>query len=138
MPNGDRGQAGAGAEAEGGSVGYVAQHGHLDARTWRVDELCDAASSLRLTSSGLLSCRTFWHSREYALLVDIIIFLLCFNLYVPICRISRGTHRTTLLRTRTRRRPRGKLGPTDLSSECLVVLVYWTYYTYRTIFCFMD
>ena len=28
-------------------------------RTWRVDELCDAASSLRLTSSALLSCRTF-------------------------------------------------------------------------------
>ena len=74
MPNGDRGQAGAGAEAGGGAVGYVAKHGHLDARTWRVDELCDAASSLRLTSSGLLSCRTFWHSHEYALLVDIIIF----------------------------------------------------------------
>ena len=47
------------AEAEGGAVGYVAQHGHLDARTWRVDELCDAASSLRLTTSGLLSCMTF-------------------------------------------------------------------------------
>ena len=139
MPNGDRGQVGAGAAAEGRAVGYVAQHGHLDARTWGVDELCDTASSLHLTSSGLLSCRTFWHSREYALLVDIIIFLLCFfNLYVPICRISRGTHRTTLLRTRTRRRPSGQLGPTDLSSECLVVLVYWTYYTYRTIFCFMD
>ena len=39
MPNGDRGQAGAGAEADGGAVGYVAQHGHLDARTWHVDEL---------------------------------------------------------------------------------------------------
>ena len=139
MPTGDRGQAGAGAEVEGGAVGYVAKHGHLDARTWCVNELCDAASSIRLTSSGLLSCMTFWHSREYALLVDIIIFLLCFfNLYVPICRISRGTHRTTLLRTRTRRPPSGQLGPTDLSSECLVVLVYWTYYTYRTIFCFMD
>ena len=124
MPNGDRGQAGVGAEAKGRVVGYVAQHGHLDARTWRVDELCDAASSLRLTSSDLLSSRTFWHSREYALLADIIIFLLCFfNLYVPICRISRETHRTTLLRTRTRRRPSGQLGPTDMSSECLVVLV---------------
>ena len=127
------------AEAEGGAVGYIAQHGHLDARTWRVDELCDAASSLRLTSSGLLSCRTFWHSREYVLLVDIIIFLLCFfNLYVPICRISRGTHQTTLLWIRTHWRPSGQLGPTDKSSECLVVLVYWTYYTYRTIFYEMD
>ena len=74
MPNGDLGQAGAGAEAEGGVVGYVTQHGLLDARIWRVAELCDAASSLRLTSSGLLSTSTFWHSREYALLVDIIIF----------------------------------------------------------------
>ena len=63
--------------------------------------------------------------REYALFVDIIIFLLCFfNLYVPICRISRGTHRTILL--------------PDLSSECLVVLLYWTYYTYETIFYVMD
>ena len=59
MPNGDRGQARAGAEAEGGIVGYFAEYGHLDARTWRVDELCDAASSLRLTSSASLSCRTF-------------------------------------------------------------------------------
>ena len=124
MPIGDGAEAGGGAEAEGGAVGSVAEHGHLDARTWRVDELCDAVSSLRLTSSGLLSCRTFWHSREYALLVGIIISLLfLLNLCVPICRISRGTHRTTLLRTRTRRRPRGKLGPTDLSSECLVVVV---------------
>ena len=123
MPTGDGGQVGAGAKAEGGAVGYVAQHGHLDARTWRVDELCDASSSLRLTISALLS-RTLWHSREYTLLVDIIIFLLCFfNLYVPICRISHGTHRTTLLRTRTRWRASGKLGPTNLSSECLVVLV---------------
>ena len=77
--------------------------------------------------------------REYALFVDIIIFLLCFfNLYVPICRISRGTHRTILLRTRTRRRPSGHLRPPDLSSECLVVLLYWTYYTYQTIFYVMD
>ena len=124
VPNGDRGQVGAGAAAEGRAVGYVVQHGHLDARTWRVNELCDAASSLRLTSSSLLSYRSSWHSREYALLVDIIIFLLCFfNLYVHICRISRGTHRTTLLRTRTHQWPSGQLGPTDLSSECLVVLV---------------
>ena len=59
MLTGDRGQARAGAEAEGGAIGYVAKHGHLDARTWRVDELCDATSSLRLTSLALLSCRTF-------------------------------------------------------------------------------
>src|SRR6185437_15893907 len=65
------------------------------------------------------------------LIIISLLFLL--NLCVSICRISRGTHRTTLLRTRTRRRPRGNLGPTNLSSECLVVLVYWTYYTYRTI-----
>ena len=130
---------GDGAEAEGGAVSDVAEFGHLDARTWRVDELCDAAASLPLSSSALPPSETFWHSREYALLVDTIIFLLCFfNLYVPICRISRGTHRTTLLRTRTRRRPSGHLGPRDLSSECLVVLVYWTYYTYRTIFYVMD
>ena len=49
-----------------------------------------------------------------------------------------GTHRTTLLRTRTRRQPSGQLGPTDLSCERLVVLVYWTYYTYQTIFYVMD
>ena len=58
MPIGDAGQAGGGEEAEGGAVGDVAEHGHLDARTWRVDELCDAASSLLLISSALLSCRT--------------------------------------------------------------------------------
>ena len=59
MPIGDGAEAGGGAEAEGGADGDDAEHGHLDARTWRVDELCDAASSLRLTSSALLSCRTF-------------------------------------------------------------------------------
>ena len=75
MPLGDGGQAGAGAEAEGGAVGVVAEHGHLDARTWRVDELCDAASSLRLSSSALPPSGTFWHSREYALLVGFIISL---------------------------------------------------------------
>ena len=58
MPNGDRGQTGAGAEAEGGAVGYVAEHGHLDVRTWRVGELLNAASSLRLSSSALLSSGT--------------------------------------------------------------------------------
>ena len=62
MPNGDRGQARAGAEAEGGAVGYVAELGHLDARTWRVGELWNAASSLRLSSSALLSFGTWGHS----------------------------------------------------------------------------
>ena len=117
MLNGDRGQAGVGAEAEGGAVGYVAEHGHLDARTWRVGKLWTAAS-LRLCTSALLSSGTWRHSREYALLVGIIISLLCFfNLCVPICRISRGMHRTTLLRTRTRRQRSGQLGPPDLTSE---------------------
>ena len=138
MPNGDRAQAGERAETEGGAVGYIAEHGHRDARTWHAGELWNAASSLRLSSSALLSSETWRHSREYALLVGIIISLLfLLKLCVPICRISRGTHRTTLLRTRTRRRPSGHLGPRDLSSECLVV-VYWTYYTYRTIFYVMD
>ena len=62
MPNGDLGQAGGGAEAEGGAVGGVAEHGHLDARTWRVGELWNAASSLRLSSSALLSFGTWSHS----------------------------------------------------------------------------
>ena len=74
VPLGDGGQARAGAEAEGGAVGDVAEHGLLDARTWRIDELCDAASSLPLSSSALPPSGTFWHSREYTLLVDIIIF----------------------------------------------------------------
>ena len=59
MPIGYAGQPGGGAEAEGGAVGGVVEHGHLDARTWRVDELCDAASSLRLSSSALPSSGTF-------------------------------------------------------------------------------
>ena len=56
MPIGD------GAEAEGGAVGDDAEHGHMDARTWCVIELCDAASSLRLSSSALLSFGTWGHS----------------------------------------------------------------------------
>ena len=55
MPIGDGAEAGGGAEAEGGAVGGVVEHGHLDARTWRVDELCDAAASLCPSSSALPS-----------------------------------------------------------------------------------
>ena len=59
MPIGDGAEAGGGAEAEGGVDGDDAEHGHLDARTWCVVELCDAASSLRLSSSALPSPGTF-------------------------------------------------------------------------------
>ena len=40
MPIGDGAEVGGGAEAEGGAVGDDAEHGHLDARIWRVVELC--------------------------------------------------------------------------------------------------
>ena len=121
MPNGDRGQAGAEAEAEGGAIGYVAENGHMDARTWRVDKLWTAASgATRYLTSGLLSSGTWRHSCEYALLLATIISLLCFsNLFIYVCRISRGEHRMSLLRIRTRRRRSGQLGPPDLTSECL-------------------
>jgi hypothetical protein len=83
VPKRDRGQAGAGAQAEGGAGRYVLEHGHLDA----------TATSFRLCTSALLSSGTWRHSFEYALLVGIIISLLFFLiLCVPICRISRGTH----------------------------------------------
>ena len=59
MPIGVGAEAGGGAEAEGGAVSDDADHGHLDARTWRVVELCDAASSLRPSSSALPSPETF-------------------------------------------------------------------------------
>ena len=54
MPIGDGAEAGGGAKAEGGAVGDDAEHGHLDARTWRVVELCDAASSLPLPAQPYL------------------------------------------------------------------------------------
>ena len=44
MPIGD----GAEAEAEGGAIGYVAENGHMDARTWHVGELWNAASGATL------------------------------------------------------------------------------------------
>ena len=59
VPIGDGAEAGGGAEAEGGAVSDDAEHGHLDARSWRVVELCDAASSLRPSSSALPSLGTF-------------------------------------------------------------------------------
>ena len=59
MPIGDGAKAGGGAEVEGGAVGDDAEHGHLDARTWRVDELYDAASSLRPSNLALPSPETF-------------------------------------------------------------------------------
>ena len=73
------------------------------------------------------------------------IFLLCFfNLYVPICRISRGTHRTTLLRTRNCRRPRGNLGhpPSTwpwviCSTSGLVTLIVDIFYVLDS-FCVSD
>ena len=59
MSIGDGAEAGGGAEAKGGVVGDDAKHGHLDARTWHIVELCDAASSLRPSSSALPSSGTF-------------------------------------------------------------------------------
>ena len=81
MLNGDRGQAGVGAEAERGAVGYVAEHGHLDARTWRVGKLWTVAF-LRLSTSALLSSRTWRHSCEYALLVFLLYLYYASSIYM--------------------------------------------------------
>ena len=81
MPNGDRGHAGAGAQAEGGAGRYVPEHGGLEVRTWRVGKLWTVAF-LRLSTSALLSSRTWRHSCEYALLVFLLYLYYASSIYM--------------------------------------------------------